>query len=107
MHTFKIEKGKIKNALEHSKGEFAVSLINDDFYKKGEPIEHPVVINYAKKLGILERKGKKWIYGGEVFKKLDEVLLYMYHNPEDFENMKQDVLKAFSPDKLIEGVTDD
>lgn len=93
VYSIKIEKGKVKGAIPNAKGEFKISLVNDGVSVVGEPLDAETILSYAKRTGVLERRGNSWGYGENVFKNLAEILDRLYQDRGFRYQMGDAVLK--------------
>jgi len=84
-HQLRIEKAKLKNAYEHSKGEFSIVKVPHDNLKIGQSDDANTILVYAKKYNVITRNGNKWVIFGEEFKNQGEILLKMANSPDFYK----------------------
>lgn len=86
-----------KNKLGLAKRAGAFSMIQMDCSKGriGDVLEHDEVLAYAKKVGLVQKKGKLWMvkHFPEGFRNQDDMKAAMPAHPEQFQLLKAETLK--------------
>ena len=101
-HQFRIEKSKLKNAVQQMKGEFKLVLVDHTGHKVGETIDLPYIINSAKKYGALVRDGSKWYWLGMEFKSKKDIEDALVSDKKLYDKLYWDTVKLVSEKKLEE-----
>lgn len=95
-HKFQVEKNKV--GLPKRSGELAYYISDVGDHKAGEMDEEKVVVTYAKRAGVIQRDGNKWVLPLKKetvnFASMTELIKYLQENPKVFVAVKKATVRA-------------
>lgn len=95
VYQFTIEKSKITGCFTKRSGEYTLTLIPHEDYKVGDiKDELDVVLNYAKKAGLILREGKTWVVGkNKTFGSILEMQNFFKTDIDSFVKLREKTLE--------------
>lgn len=101
VHNFTIQKNKISGMPKRS-GEFILNMLDYDGKGVGYCDDFKTVVEYAKRVGLIEKKGQAWYLGKKhTFKNQLDVQKFLEEDKKSFEQLKSKTLEMCLDDSLL------